>query len=76
MQTKSRELTAGCARGFGSGSGLGRDGDAMEGQGAMEDATFLDSDRDVTRVGTRHNKDRDVKVWQGGYEDREAGDWG
>jgi hypothetical protein len=30
---------------LGSGSGLGKDGDTTEGQGAMEDATFRDSDR-------------------------------
>jgi hypothetical protein len=44
MWMKSRELVAGCGWGLGSTSGLGRDGDMMEGQGAMEDATFHDSD--------------------------------
>jgi hypothetical protein len=28
-----------------NGSGLGKDGDTMEGQGMMEDATFRDSGR-------------------------------
>jgi hypothetical protein len=35
----------GRGRELGSGSGLGKDGDATEGQGATEDATFRDSDR-------------------------------
>jgi hypothetical protein len=35
----------GCGRELGSGSGLGKDSDAMEGQGAVEDVTFHDSDR-------------------------------
>jgi hypothetical protein len=30
---------------LGNGSGLGKDGDATEGQGATEDATFRDPDR-------------------------------
>jgi hypothetical protein len=42
---ESRELAAGCGRELGSGSGLGWDGDVMEGQDAAEDATFRDSDR-------------------------------
>jgi hypothetical protein len=35
----------GCGWELGSGNGLGRDGDAVDGQGAAEDATFCDSDR-------------------------------
>jgi hypothetical protein len=42
---ESRELAAGYGWELGSGSGLGKDGDVMEGQGAAEDATFRDSDR-------------------------------
>jgi hypothetical protein len=76
MGAESRELVAGCGRGFGSKSGLGRDGDAMEGQGVVGDATFRDSERDVTREGTRHDEDGDAKAWQGESEDREAGDQG
>jgi hypothetical protein len=34
----------GCGWGLGSRSGLGWDGDMMEGQGVVEDATFRDSD--------------------------------
>jgi hypothetical protein len=45
MGAESRELAAGCGRELGSGSGLGKDSDATEGQGAAEDATFRDSDR-------------------------------
>jgi hypothetical protein len=37
-------------RGLGSGNGRGRSGDAVEGQGAAGDATFLDSDGGVTRA--------------------------
>jgi hypothetical protein len=45
MEAESRELTARCGREVGSGSGLGWDGDATERQGAVEDATFHDSDK-------------------------------
>jgi hypothetical protein len=45
MGAESRELTGGCGWELGSGSGLGKDGDVTEGQGAAEDATFRDSDR-------------------------------
>jgi hypothetical protein len=45
MGAESRELAAGCGWELGSGSGLGRDGNAAEGQGTAEDATFRDSDR-------------------------------
>jgi hypothetical protein len=45
MGAESRELVAGCGRELGSRSGLGRDGNAMEGQGIAEDVTFHDSDR-------------------------------
>jgi hypothetical protein len=44
MGVESRELLARCGRELGSGSGLGKDGDAREGQGAAEDATFRDPD--------------------------------
>jgi hypothetical protein len=44
MRMESRELTAGCGRGLGSRSRLGWDGDMMEGQGIVGDATFHDSD--------------------------------
>jgi hypothetical protein len=33
----------GCGRGLGGGSGLGREGDMMDGQGMAWDATFRDS---------------------------------
>jgi hypothetical protein len=39
------------------------------------DLSFCDSDRDVTRVGTWHDEDGDMKAWQGKDEDREAGRW-
>jgi hypothetical protein len=45
MGAESRELAAGCGWDLGSGSGLGWDGHATEGQGTAEDATFRDSDR-------------------------------
>jgi hypothetical protein len=45
----------------------------MEGQGVLGDATFHDSDRDVTAAGTWHDEDGDAKAWQGEDEDREAG---
>jgi hypothetical protein len=45
MGAESREPVAGCGRELGSGSGLGRDGDVVEGQGMAEDMTFRDSDR-------------------------------
>jgi hypothetical protein len=41
----------GCGRELGSGDGRRRGGDAVEGQGAVEDATFRDSDGGATRVG-------------------------
>jgi hypothetical protein len=44
----------------------------MEGQGMVGDTTFHYLDRDVTRVGTWHDADGDVKAWQGEDEDREA----
>jgi hypothetical protein len=65
----------GYGQGFGSRSRLGRDGDAMEGQGIAGDGTFHDLDRDVARVGTWRDEDRDAKAWQDGDEDREAGNW-
>jgi hypothetical protein len=34
-----------------SGDGRGRGGDAVEGQGAVEDATFRDSDGGATTAG-------------------------
>jgi hypothetical protein len=69
---ESRELTAGCGWGLGSRSGLGQDGDVMEGQGMAGDVTFCHSDRDMVRVGTWHNEDRDAKAWQDEDKDREA----
>jgi hypothetical protein len=45
MGMESREHAAGYGWELRSGSGLGWDGDAVEGQGAAEDATFHDSDR-------------------------------
>jgi hypothetical protein len=45
MGAESRELAAGCRWELGSGSGLGWDGDLMEGQGVAEDVTFRNLDR-------------------------------
>jgi hypothetical protein len=75
MWTESRELAAGYRWGLGSRSRLRQDGNAMEGQGMVGYVTFHDLDRDVTRAGTRHDEDRDVKAWQGKDKDREAGNW-
>jgi hypothetical protein len=72
-RTESRELAAGCGRRLRSGSGLGWDGDGTKGQGVAGDATFRDSDRDATRVGTSPDEDGDVKAWHGEDEGREAG---
>jgi hypothetical protein len=47
----------------------------VEGQGMVGEVTFCDSDRDVTRVGTRHDENSDAKAWQGKDEDRGAGNW-
>jgi hypothetical protein len=58
---------------FGTRSRLGHDGDATEGQGMAADMTVWDSDSDVARVGTWHDKDRDAEAWQDQDEDREAG---
>jgi ribosomal protein L5 len=44
-RTESRELMAGWGQGLRSGDGHGWDGDTMEGQGAVGDATFRDLDR-------------------------------
>jgi hypothetical protein len=49
------------------------DSDAMEGQGIVEDATFHDSDSDVTRARTWRDEDGDAKAWQGEDQDRKAG---
>jgi hypothetical protein len=64
----------GCRWGFGSGSGLGGDSNTTEGQPMAVDMTFRNLDRDMTRVGTRHDEDRDAQAWQCRDEDREAGD--
>jgi hypothetical protein len=48
---------------LGGGSGLGRHGDMTEGQGIMEDMTFHDSGRDMSRPGTWRDEDGDVKAW-------------
>jgi hypothetical protein len=37
------------------------------------DTTFRDSDRDIARVGTWHDEDRDTKARQDYNKDREAG---
>jgi hypothetical protein len=42
---------SGRGRELGSGDGRGWRGDAVEGQGAVEDATFHDSDGGATRAG-------------------------
>jgi hypothetical protein len=70
---ESRELAAGCRWGLGIRSGLGWNGDVMEGQGLAGDATFHDLDRDVTREWTWPNGDGDAKAGQGEDENREAG---
>jgi hypothetical protein len=72
---ESRELIAGCRWELRNGSGLGQGSDAMEGQGMVEDATFCDSDTDVTRASTWHDEDRDAKAWQGKDKYRKAGSW-
>jgi hypothetical protein len=41
----------GCGRELGSGDRRRRGGDVVEGQGAVEDATFRDSDGGATRAG-------------------------
>jgi hypothetical protein len=49
------------------------DGDVMEGQGMVEDVTFHDSHRGVTRVRTWRYNDGDAKASQGKDEDRKPG---
>jgi hypothetical protein len=61
-----------CRWELGSGSRLGQDSNATEGQGIMGDVTFHNLDRDVARAAIRHGEDRDARAWQDEDEDREA----
>jgi hypothetical protein len=72
MPMEYRELMVGYGHGLWSGSGLGWNSDAMEGQGGAGNATFCDWDRDVARAGTWCDEDGYTKAWQDEDEDREA----